>query len=92
RGRDLVLRTEDEERILINRDEIFLRGLHNVENILAAFAACIACRAPLEKIRNSVSEFRGVEHRIEYVSEIRGIKFFNDSKATSVDATAKALE
>ncbi|MCV4639463.1 UDP-N-acetylmuramoyl-L-alanine--D-glutamate ligase, partial [Escherichia coli] len=69
-----------------------LRGLHNVENILAAFAACIACRAPLEKIRNSVSEFRGVEHRIEYVSEIRGIKFFNDSKATSVDATAKALE
>lgn len=92
RGRDLVLRTEDEERILINRDEIFLRGLHNVENILVAFAACIACRAPLEKIRNSVSGFRGVEHRIEYVSEIRGIKFFNDSKATSVDATAKALE
>lgn len=91
-GRDLVYSANGERQILINRDEIFLRGLHNVENILAACAAGIACGVGAESMRRTISEFRGVEHRIEYITEIGGVKFFNDSKATSVDATAKALE
>ena len=92
RGRDLVCRANGKEKILTTRDEIFLRGLHNVENVLASFAAGLACGADPESMRKTVAEFKGVEHRIEFVAEIDGVKFYNDSKATSVDATSKALE
>jgi UDP-N-acetylmuramoylalanine--D-glutamate ligase len=92
RGRDLVCRAGGKEKILTTRDEIFLRGMHNVENVLAAFAAGLACGASPDAMRESVRDFRGVEHRIEFSGEIKGIKFYNDSKATSVDATLKALE
>jgi len=92
RGAGLIRRENGEETVLTTRGEIFLRGLHNVENVLAAFAVGNACSASPDSIRRSVSEFKGVEHRIEFVAEIDGVKFYNDSKATSVDATAKALE
>jgi UDP-N-acetylmuramoylalanine--D-glutamate ligase len=92
RGRDLVCRSNGKEKILTTRDEIFLRGLHNVENVLAGFAAGLACGADPESMRQTVANFKGVEHRIEFVAEIDGVKFYNDSKATSVDATSKALE
>lgn len=92
RGRELVCRAAGKEKVLATRDEIFLRGLHNVENVLAGFAAGLACGADPGSMRDTVAEFRGVEHRIEFVSEIGGVKFYNDSKATSVDATSKALE
>jgi len=92
RGRDLVCRSNGKEKILTTRDEIFVRGLHNVENVLAAFAAGLACGAAPDSMRETVKNFKGVEHRIEFVAEIEGVKFYNDSKATSVDATLKALE
>jgi UDP-N-acetylmuramoylalanine--D-glutamate ligase len=92
RGRDLVCRDGGRETILTTRDEIFLRGLHNVENVLAAFAAGLACGASPESMRETVRGFRGVEHRMEFVAEAGGVRFYNDSKATSVDATLKALE
>ena len=77
---------------MTTRDEIFVRGLHNVENALAAFAAGLACGAAPDSMRETVRNFKGVEHRIEFVREIGGVLFYNDSKATSVDATLKALE
>ena len=92
RGRELVCRASGKERLLTTRDEIFLRGLHNVENVLAAFAAGLACGADPASMRETVANFKGVEHRIEYVDTIDGVAFYNDSKATSVDATVKALE
>ncbi len=92
RGRELVCRAGGKEKVLTTRDEIFLRGLHNVENVLASFAAGLACGASPESMRETVANFKGVEHRIEFVSEIDGVQFYNDSKATSVDATLKALE
>jgi len=92
RGNELIARAGGKERVLTTRNEIFLRGLHNVENVLAAFAAGLACGAAPESIRQTITEFRGVEHRIEFVTEICGVKFYNDSKATSVDATSKAIE
>ncbi len=92
RGRDLVCRANDKEKILMTRDEIFLRGLHNVENVLASLAAGLACGASPDSMRETVKNFKGVEHRIEFVAEIEGVKFYNDSKATSVDAAQKALE
>jgi UDP-N-acetylmuramoylalanine--D-glutamate ligase len=92
RGRELVCRWAGKEKVLTTRDEIFLRGLHNVENVLASLAAGLACGADPESMRETVAGFKGVEHRIEFVTEIDGVKFYNDSKATSVDATLKALE
>ena len=92
RGNDLVCRANSKEKVLTTREEIFLKGLHNVENVLAAFAAGLACGADPESMRETVKNFKGVEHRIEFVAEIDGVRFYNDSKATSVDATSKALE
>src|SRR5205085_5074488 len=63
-----------------------------VENVLASFAVGLAVGASVESMRETVATFKGVEHRIEYVGEIDGVKFYNDSKATSVDAALKAIE
>jgi UDP-N-acetylmuramoylalanine--D-glutamate ligase len=92
RGRDLVCRSGGKEKVLTTRDRIFLRGLHNVENALASLAAGLAAGADPESMRETAANFKGVEHRIEFVAEVDDVKFYNDSKATSVDATAKALE
>ena len=92
RGRELVCRANGKEKVLTTRDDIFLRGLHNVENVLASLAAGLACGASPDSMRETIAEFKGVEHRIEFVAEILGVRFYNDSKATSVDATLKALE
>ena len=88
RGRELIYR----EQVLLNVDEMKLRGLHNVENVAAAFAAGIAAGASIESMNATAKRFDPVEHRLEFVTEIDGVKFYNDSKATSVDATLKALE
>lgn len=92
RGRDLVCRANGKEKVLTTRDDIFLRGTHNVENVLAALAAGLAAGASPDSMKKTIAEFKGVEHRIEFVTEIDGVRFYNDSKATSVDATSKALE
>jgi UDP-N-acetylmuramoylalanine--D-glutamate ligase len=92
RGAELVSRTADGELILLRTDEMKLRGLHNVENVLAAMAAGIAAGAEPVSMRETVKRFQPVEHRLEFVAEIEAVKFYNDSKATSVDATVKALE
>jgi UDP-N-acetylmuramoylalanine--D-glutamate ligase len=72
--------------------EIPLRGAHNVENVLAAVCAARLGGIAAETIRKSVREFKAVEHRLEFVAAVRGVEFYNDSKATNVDATKKALE
>ncbi|HEX8566747.1 MAG TPA: UDP-N-acetylmuramoyl-L-alanine--D-glutamate ligase [Pyrinomonadaceae bacterium] len=92
RGRDLVCRANGAEKVLTTRDEMSLRGLHNAANVLAALAAGLACGALPDSMRETVRTFKAVEHRLEFVAEVEGVKFYNDSKATSVDATQKALE
>jgi UDP-N-acetylmuramoylalanine--D-glutamate ligase len=72
--------------------EIPLKGAHNVENVLAAVCAARLGGVSAESIRASVAGFKAVEHRLEFVATVRGVAFFNDSKATNVDATKKALE
>ncbi|MEP6706586.1 MAG: UDP-N-acetylmuramoyl-L-alanine--D-glutamate ligase [Pyrinomonadaceae bacterium] len=91
-GGELVSRTSSGERVLAMRDELQLRGLHNVENVLAALAVGLACGASPDSMRETIGTFQPVEHRLEQVAEINGVRFYNDSKATSVDATMKALE
>ncbi len=71
--------------------EIHLKGTHNVENVLAAVCAARLAGVPAEKIRAAVAEFKAVEHRLEYVRTVKGVEYFNDSKATNVDAAIKAV-
>ena len=92
KGDELIARTTENESVVLKPSEMKLRGLHNVENVAAAIAAGMAAGASLESMRETVKRFNPVEHRLEFVCELDGVKFYNDSKATSVDATLKALE
>src|SRR5213076_2678163 len=65
---------------------------HNLENVLAAVAMTMVAGCTPQQVRQAVKEFRAVEHRLELVATINGVTFYNDSKATNVDATQKALE
>ena len=72
--------------------EIPLKGGHNVENVLAAICASELMGCDTASIRKAVRDFKAVEHRLEYIATVRGVDYYNDSKATNVDATIKALE
>lgn len=76
---------------IIHVDDVVLVGNHNLENILAAVAAAKLRGAENEAIRNVLATFSGVKHRLQYVETIEGRKFYNDSKATNILATQKAL-
>jgi UDP-N-acetylmuramoylalanine--D-glutamate ligase len=71
--------------------DIPLKGEHNVENVLAAVCAACVANIPAESIARAVASFHAVEHRLEFVTAIHGVDYYNDSKATNVDATAKAI-
>jgi UDP-N-acetylmuramoylalanine--D-glutamate ligase len=72
--------------------EIGLKGPHNVENVLAAVCSGVLAGVPYDDIHRVVANFKAVEHRLEYVATVRGVAYYNDSKATNVDATIKAIE
>ena len=76
---------------LISTDELKLKGEHNYENVMAAIMVAKKYNVSDEIIIKVLKEFSGVEHRIEFVKEIKGIKIYNDSKATNVKATEIAL-
>lgn len=93
RGNEIVWRGADlqEESVMPVR-EIVLKGKHNLENVLAAVVIAKLAGCSSDDIRRTVREFKAVEHRLEHVATIAGVDYFNDSKATNVDATIKALE
>ena len=72
--------------------DIFLRGQHNVENVLAATACALWAGLAPAAIRRGIARFRGVPHRIEFVRDLHGVHYYNDSKGTNVASTIKALE
>ncbi len=78
--------------ILFPVSDIKVVGRHNVQNVLVGVGAAIKCGVTKENIREAVSAFNGVEHRIEFVREKDGVRFYNDSKGTNVDATVTALK
>jgi UDP-N-acetylmuramoylalanine--D-glutamate ligase len=78
-------------KLLMTAAEIPIPGLHNVENVLAAAIAAARAGVSREQTAAAVRTFRAVEHRLEFVRTVSGVSFYNDSKATSVDATLKAL-
>ncbi|HEV2388497.1 MAG TPA: UDP-N-acetylmuramoyl-L-alanine--D-glutamate ligase [Candidatus Acidoferrales bacterium] len=87
----IVFRSGDRLVGLLHRADVGLRGEHNLENVLAAACAAVLAGASPEEIREGVRSFAGVEHRLEFVAEIAGVAFYNDSKATNVDAALKSV-
>lgn len=91
-GKEIVFRHEGAEKMVLKLEDIPLAGAHNVENVLAAVVATRLAGAEPAAIAKGVRSFAGVEHRLEFVAEIGGVRYYNDSKATNVDATQKALD
>jgi UDP-N-acetylmuramoylalanine--D-glutamate ligase len=85
-------RDADTEAEIMLVDEISLKGTHNLENVLAGVSVGRLAGVDAEQIRSAVASFKAVEHRLEYVATVHSVDYFNDSKATNVDATIKALE
>jgi UDP-N-acetylmuramoylalanine--D-glutamate ligase len=92
RDGNVVFRDSKGQREILQVSEIPLKGAHNLENVLAAVCAGALMGCAPEKIRQAVHSFKAVEHRLEFVATVGGVDYYNDSKATNVDATIKALE
>ena len=89
---NLYIRLHGEELCLCAEKDLHLFGKHNIQNCLAAALLTYAVGAPVETIRKVLKEFRGVEHRLEWVRDVKGVAYYNDSKGTNTDASERALE
>jgi len=92
RDGQILFREGSGQHEIMLASEIPLKGAHNVENVLAAVCAGALMGCSAESIRKAVRDFKAVEHRLEYVATVKGVEYYDDSKATNVDATIKALE
>ncbi|MCX7635331.1 MAG: UDP-N-acetylmuramoyl-L-alanine--D-glutamate ligase, partial [Syntrophales bacterium] len=91
-GDHIVLSREGEGPEVFPVSCVQLPGLHNLENVMAAIGAARCCGCPRETIVDAVASFKGIPHRIEFVTAINGVSFYDDSKGTNVDAVRRALE
>jgi UDP-N-acetylmuramoylalanine--D-glutamate ligase len=92
RGSHIMFRDSKGEREIMPLSEIPLKGAHNMENVLAGVSIGALAGCQPAQICEAVHNFKAVEHRLEFVAKISGVDYYNDSKATNVDATIKALE
>jgi UDP-N-acetylmuramoylalanine--D-glutamate ligase len=88
----IVFQRSGFEQDVMPVEDVPLKGSHNIENVLAAVCAGVLMGCEAGQIRKAVRGFKAVEHRLEYVATAQGVEYYNDSKATNVDATIKALE
>ena len=88
----ILLRTQDQELEIVDTKDLKLLGQHNYENVMAASAMAYYAGVPVEIIRRAVTEFKAVAHRIEFVDEIQGVAYYNDSKGTNPDAAIKGIQ
>ncbi len=88
----IVIRLNGDEKVVGPVNKLKEKGIHNLENGLVSAMLGALCKVKLESITDSLSHFCGIEHRMEFVREIKGVRFINDSKGTNVGATMKSLE
>lgn len=91
-GDYIIYRAEEIENIVCNINELKIFGTHSYENVMAAVGLAITLEVPMDVIKDSITAFVAVEHRIEYVDTINGVEYYNDSKGTNPDASIKAIE
>lgn len=91
-GNKIVLKTAEQEIEIAKTEELKLLGQHNFENVMAAAAMAYYAGVPVDVIRSVIMEFRAVPHRIEFVEEINGVAYYNDSKGTNPDAAIKGIQ
>ncbi len=91
-GEDIYYADGSSVTKVINVNELNILGKHNYENVMAAVGMSVSFGVPMEKIVEVLKRFQAVEHRIEYVTEKRGVKFYNDSKGTNPDAAIKGIQ
>lgn len=91
KGENIFFADGKETKTVINVNELNILGVHNYENVMAACGMALAMEVPLDKIVEALKRFQAVEHRIEYVTEKRGVRFYNDSKGTNPDAAIKGI-
>ncbi len=91
-GEDIIINDGIRENQLMSITDIRILGKHNLENILGSIGICYAMGIDSEIIKQGIEDFKGVEHRLEYVTEKKGICFYNDSKGTNPEASIKAIE
>lgn len=89
---NFVIKWNNTTKVVCNIDELHLFGGHNEENVLAAIACGFFAGVAIEDMADVLRNFRSIEHRIEYVKTIKGVPYYNDSKATNTDSAIKALE
>ena len=88
---DIIYKNPEEVKVC-NVQELQILGTHNYENVMAAVCMAAVYGVPMESIRRTIKAFRGVEHRIEYVTEKKGVAYYNDSKGTNPDAAIKGIQ
>lgn len=91
-GAEIFYADENGTHLVIHVDELNILGLHNYENVMAATGMALSVGVPMDKIAEALKRFQAVEHRIEYVTEKRGVRFYNDSKGTNPDAAIKGIQ
>ncbi len=91
-GDRILLRQDGQETEIVKTGELYLLGRHNYENVMAAAAMAWCAGVPVEIIRKTAMGFRAVPHRIEFVEEINGVAYYNDSKGTNPDAAIKGIQ
>ena len=91
-GEEIFYADEHGPQLVIHVDDLNILGLHNYENVMAAVGMALSIGVPMDKIVEVLKRFQAVEHRIEYVTEKRGVKFYNDSKGTNPDAAIKGIQ
>ncbi|MCD7833012.1 MAG: UDP-N-acetylmuramoyl-L-alanine--D-glutamate ligase [Lachnospiraceae bacterium] len=91
-GDQICISDGENETVLCRTDELNILGRHNHENVMAAAGMALAYGVPVEIIRDTVCAFQAVEHRIEYVTEKKGVVYYNDSKGTNPDAAIKGIQ
>ncbi len=88
----ITIASGGKKETLVQKDELHLLGLHNYENIMVAAAMALFAGVDIQTVRTVVKRFKGVAHRIEFVDEIDGVRYYNDSKGTNPDAAIKAIQ
>lgn len=91
-NRQIIRARNGRHELICNASGLKILGLHNMENVMAAVAMAECIGVPMDKIRETITSFMGVEHRIEFVTDKKGVTYYNDSKGTNTDAAIKAIQ